>query len=106
MRLPERDIQKDAIVLQDTRDLPFVSPEPYSTPEISEQADLTHIAAGILLDFVGRIPRTAMDHGVQCALVERNINRVASNAGHITDICLPPSDAIELLCLHEIDHGR
>jgi len=46
-----------------------------------------------------------VDHSIKCALIEGNIDRVAGDGRHITDVCLPPSDAIELLRFHETDHG-
>jgi len=72
---------------------------------MTESANLYHVAACVLLDFVRRIPRTPVDHGVQCALVEGHIDRVAGDGRHITDVCLHPSDPVELLCLHETDNS-
>ena len=55
---------------------------------------LSHVAARITQDLVGRRPGTTVDHRVERAFVESHVDRVGSHLLHVADVRPAPFDAL------------
>ena len=63
-----------------------------------------HITLCILLDFISRVPRTTVDHGVERSVVECYINRATGNGRHVANVCAYPLYSVVcILSHHEVD---
>ncbi len=70
---------------------------------------LSYIAACIVDHIRRGRPGTAMNHGVECRLIEGYVNRLGRNFIHLANVHLLPFDAIDFgmsLSHHFDDHGR
>lgn len=78
--------------------------------EVDTASSVTHLSQVrrcVVLDVLRRVPRTAMNHGVERPLVKSHIDRGILHALHVTHVHAAPRDAVlGVLVLHEVDDDR
>lgn len=78
--------------------------------EVDTASSVTHLSQvrrRVVPDVLRRVPRTAMNHGVERPLVKSHIDRGIVYALHVTHVHAAPRDAVlGVLVLHEVDDDR